>query len=120
MTTTASGAMTYQSIIPATIKACVSWSASCTGSADVFGAIPSLHVAYPLQAVYFSFKFGSVRKFSIFFYIIMCFSAVYLNHHYVLDVLLGSLYAIVVTCVTDYIFERRRLRAAQDSKAFAS
>jgi len=89
-------------------------------SADVFGAIPSLHVAYPLQAVYFSFKFGAVRKFSIFFYIIMCFSAVYLNHHYVLDVLLGSLYAIVVTCVTDFVFERRRLRAAQDSKALAS
>ena len=65
-------------------------------SADVFGAIPSLHVAYPLLAIYFAFQYKKARLFSIFFYISMCFSAVYLNHHYVLDVLLGSLYAIVI------------------------
>ena len=76
-------------------------------SADVFGAIPSLHVAYPLQAVFFSFKFGRVRIFSVMFYLIMCFSAVYLNHHYVLDVLLGSLYAIVVTRLTEWAFEKK-------------
>ena len=75
-------------------------------SADVFGAIPSLHVAYPLQAVIFAFKFGRLRAFSIFFYLVMCFAAVYLNHHYVLDVLLGSLYAIVVTLAVERIFDR--------------
>lgn len=71
-------------------------------SADVFGAIPSLHVAYPLQAVYFAFKFKSLRKFALSFYLIMCFSAVYLNHHYVLDVMLGSIYAIVITTLVDH------------------
>ncbi|MBI2605388.1 MAG: inositol phosphorylceramide synthase [Deltaproteobacteria bacterium] len=65
-------------------------------SADVFGAIPSLHVAYPLLAVLFAFEFGAARIFSIFFFLMMCFSAVYLNHHYVLDILWGSAYTVLV------------------------
>jgi len=65
-------------------------------SADVHGAIPSLHIAYPLQAVYYSFKFRSLRTFSVAFFLLMCFSAVYLNHHYILDILWGAVYAIVV------------------------
>ena len=65
-------------------------------SADVFGAIPSLHVAYPLIAVYFAFRFRSLRVPCLAFYLLMCFSAVYLNHHYVLDVLWGSGYALAV------------------------
>ncbi|HCM38456.1 MAG: hypothetical protein A2070_14320 [Bdellovibrionales bacterium GWC1_52_8] len=79
-------------------------------SADVFGAIPSLHVAYPLQAVYFAFKFGRFRAFSIFFYVTMCFAAVYLNHHYILDVLLGSLYAVVITCALERYLDRVALQ----------
>ncbi len=65
-------------------------------SADVFGAIPSLHIAYPLQAIFFAFRFNSLKIFSIVFYLTMCFSAVYLNHHYILDILWGSAYAIGV------------------------
>lgn len=62
-------------------------------SADVFGAVPSLHIAYPLLAVYFAFRFQRARIFCLFFFMMMCFSAVYLNHHYVLDILWGSVYA---------------------------
>jgi inositol phosphorylceramide synthase catalytic subunit len=62
-------------------------------SADVFGAIPSLHVAYPLLAMLHAFELKSLRIFGTFFYLVMCFSAVYLNHHYILDVLWGSAYA---------------------------
>ncbi len=65
-------------------------------AADVFGAIPSLHVAYPLLSVLFAFSIGSLRTFAVLFYLIMCFSAVYLNHHYILDILWGSTYAILV------------------------
>lgn len=65
-------------------------------SADVFGAIPSLHVAYPLLSVLFAFELRSLRAFSVFFYLIMCFSAVYLNHHYILDLLWGSAYTVLV------------------------
>lgn len=72
-------------------------------SADVFGAIPSLHVAYPLLTVYYAFQFGALRGFSLFFYILMCFSAVYLNHHYILDLIWGSCYALFIAVLMDWI-----------------
>ncbi|MEW6056168.1 MAG: phosphatase PAP2 family protein [Bdellovibrionota bacterium] len=66
-------------------------------AANVFGAIPSLHAAYPLLALLFAFYFRSrIAVFCAIYYGLMCFSAVYLNHHYVLDVLWGSVYAVVV------------------------
>lgn len=65
-------------------------------SADVFGAIPSLHVAYPLLAVFYAFRIGRLRAWSIVFYAWVSFSAVYLNHHYILDILWGSAYALII------------------------
>jgi hypothetical protein len=65
-------------------------------AADVFGAIPSLHVAYPLLSVFFAFYLKSLRFYALTFYLVMCFSAVYLNHHYILDILWGSTYALMV------------------------
>jgi membrane-associated phospholipid phosphatase len=74
-------------------------------AADVFGAIPSLHVAYPLLAVLFAFQLGSARIFCVLFYALMCFSAVYLNHHYVLDILWGSSYALLIGWLTNKYFD---------------
>ncbi|NDF15601.1 hypothetical protein EB061_09815 [bacterium] len=71
-------------------------------SADVFGAVPSLHVAYPLQAVFYAFRYGALRGFTLMFYLVMCFSAVYLNHHYILDILWGSVYALLVCVALEY------------------
>jgi len=65
-------------------------------ASDVFGAVPSLHVAYPLLMILEGWKLhGPVgRSFLALFYGSMCFSAVYLDHHWVIDVLLGSGYAL--------------------------
>ena len=64
-------------------------------SRNVFGAIPSLHAAYPLVIAFFAFRFKSLRAFSVLFFFAVCFAAVYFNHHYVIDVVLGALYAVV-------------------------
>jgi hypothetical protein len=65
-------------------------------SADVFGAIPSLHVAYPLLTFLHGLELRKrwldVASFALF--VTVCFAAVYLDHHYVLDVLLGILYTL--------------------------
>ncbi|MFL5275382.1 MAG: phosphatase PAP2 family protein [Myxococcales bacterium] len=64
---------------------------------DVYGAFPSLHVAYPLIAISASFREPALRWAripAVVFFLLMCLSAVYLQHHYVLDVLLGIAYAI--------------------------
>ncbi|MBC7692671.1 MAG: inositol phosphorylceramide synthase [Methylotenera sp.] len=79
-------------------------------SADIFGAVPSLHIAYPLVAVLFAFRFGAMRTFSIGFYLIMCFSAVYLNHHYILDILWGSTYAVLIVAILNAHGDRKLLK----------
>lgn len=76
-------------------------------AADVFGAIPSLHVAYPLLIIYFAFQLRSTRILSVVFYVLMFFSAIYLNHHYILDALWGSAYALIIGVATDRISDWR-------------
>src|SRR5207245_8769212 len=59
-------------------------------------AYPPLHVAYPLLAVWAAFltpQLRGARVPTIGFFLLMCLSAVYLQHHYVIDVLLGIAYA---------------------------
>jgi hypothetical protein len=67
-------------------------------ASDVFGAMPSLHVAYPLLvAIEGWHTFGpGLRAASVAFYGSMCFAAVYLDHHWVLDVVAGSAYCVAV------------------------
>lgn len=65
---------------------------------SVFGALPSLHCAYPLLLVLVGWRvFGPrMRAVALAYYAAMVFSAVYLDHHWVLDALLGSAYAAIV------------------------
>jgi inositol phosphorylceramide synthase catalytic subunit len=65
-------------------------------SINVFGAMPSLHVGYPTVIAASCWSLGNKwRVPSIAFAALMGFSAVYLQHHYVLDVLAGALYGVI-------------------------
>jgi hypothetical protein len=79
----------------------------------VFGALPSLHCAYPLLLVLLGWRaFGlRLRALSIAYYVAMVFSAVYLDHHWVLDALLGSAYAIAVWAGARLLDVARQRRA---------
>ncbi len=82
---------------------------------DVFGAYPSLHVSYPLLATIFAFRFPELRWARVpaaLFFLLMCLSAVYLQHHYVTDVVLGIAYALV-TLAAVTAFERRAAARAR-------
>lgn len=78
-------------------------------SSDVFGAVPSLHVAYPLLLLLDGFRrhrwLGRVLL--IGFYLSMCFAAVYLDHHWIFDVVVGSLYAVVVSSLVRRVLGAR-------------
>jgi len=82
-------------------------------ASDVFGAVPSLHCAYPLLVVlegWSRFR-ARGRAITIAFFLLMCFSAVYLDHHWVVDVLLGITYAIFtfgMLRVVSSVLRRRR------------
>ena len=74
-------------------------------NANVLAAMPSLHATYPLIVTYYSIK-AKMPKFWIglfaFFTLGIWFSAVYSNHHYLIDVLAGILLASVVL----FVFEK--------------
>ncbi len=74
---------------------------------DVFGAIPSLHVAYPFLSLLFAFHLRSLRIFAVIFYTMMCFSAVYLNHHYIIDLIWGSVYSLLIFWIMRAVARRR-------------
>lgn len=70
-------------------------------SSDVFGAMPSLHVAYPSLMVMAGWRHHEKlgKSALLGFYGWMCFSAVYLDHHWVLDIVVGTGYALFVSFV---------------------
>lgn len=74
-------------------------------ASSVFGALPSLHCAYPLLLVVEGWRaFGpSLRALALAYYGAMVFSAVYLDHHWLIDALLGSVYAVLAAVATRLI-----------------
>jgi membrane-associated phospholipid phosphatase len=71
---------------------------------DVFGSMPSMHCAYPMLLLLYATELKRPRLVGslVAFQLLMCFSAVYLQHHYVSDVLVGTAYATLA-----YIVERK-------------
>ncbi len=73
------------------------------GSA-VFAAIPSMHSAFPVLLIFYSLKIGKHWLTLLFLCLTLSIwlGAVYLNHHYVIDVLLG----IIIAAVTLFVLEK--------------
>jgi inositol phosphorylceramide synthase catalytic subunit len=68
-----------------------------TRNSNVFAAMPSLHSAYPVVVLYYALvtKRKALSVFAALFTLGIWFTAVYSNHHYVLDVLAGLACAIL-------------------------
>jgi hypothetical protein len=83
-------------------------------SSDVFGAVPSLHVAYPLINLLFGWRHWRVlgRALASAFLVLMAFSAVYLSHHWVVDVVLGVAYTVGIERLVRVVWTRRARAAA--------
>ena len=90
-------------------------------ASSVFGAIPSLHCAYPMLVVLEGWRsFGTrLRVLSVSYWLLMIFASVYLDHHWLIDGILGSAYALVASLVLRRIFpsERESLRLELSSPA---
>ncbi|MEM6964945.1 MAG: phosphatase PAP2 family protein, partial [Bacteroidota bacterium] len=70
-------------------------------NANVFAAIPSLHCAFPIILIFFSWKY-QLRGWMILGIVLMLstwFSAVYTYHHYIIDVILGVLTALMTVLI---------------------
>lgn len=77
-------------------------------AANVFGALPSLHSAWPLLVWLYARKHlkPAVHWVIFAYWLLVCFSAVYLRHHYVIDIALGCSYALLAYFVVEH-FNRK-------------
>lgn len=83
-------------------------------SANVFGAMPSLHCGYPTVVLLCCLSLN--RRYQIgaaAFLALVAFSAVYLSHHYVLDVIAGIAYGIAAYLVVAAVQNKVSKRAEQ-------
>ncbi|MEO6573268.1 MAG: phosphatase PAP2 family protein [Polyangiaceae bacterium] len=78
-------------------------------ASDVFGAVPSLHAGYPLLIVMNGWQRNGWlgRTLALLFFAVMCFSAMYLDHHWAFDVVLGAAYSVVVCSLVRLYFAKR-------------
>ena len=78
-----------------------------------------MHVAYPFIAMRYAWKLRAARALTTVMYALVAFAAVYLNHHYIVDILLGSAYAGLAVLTVDTIWSlsyRAREIALRDRK----
>jgi len=84
---------------------------------NTFGAMPSMHSAFPMMLTYFSMKFGRKWLTAIAFIsmIGIWFGAVYTAHHYILDIILGIICGIIALIATESLINRKFVAKWYDS-----
>ena len=79
-------------------------------NANVFAAVPSLHAAFPTVLLVYGLKKG-LKYASLVFFIILVgiwFAAIYTYHHYIIDVLLGGIIALLTIAAFDLLLKNHR------------
>jgi inositol phosphorylceramide synthase catalytic subunit len=81
-------------------------------NSSVFGAMPSLHSAYPLLCLLYGWRLKSslLNVFFTIFVVGIWFAAVYTRHHYIIDVLAGASTALLGYFSFEYLSEKTRLK----------
>jgi len=76
---------------------------------NTFGAMPSMHAAFPMMLTYFSLKLGKkwVTLLSFISMIGIWYGAVYTCHHYILDIIFGILCGIIALFVAESLINRK-------------
>ncbi len=82
-----------------------------SSSPVVFGAIPSMHAGFTMLGWLYSYRLGRKWFFGFGIYTLaMWFSALYLQHHYMLDVVVGIAYALMAYIIVEKIFLQKVTR----------
>ncbi len=77
-------------------------------AASVFGALPSMHCAYPLLGLLTAWKkIGwKTRPVHIAYAVVMFLAAVYLDHHWIIDAIAGWIVAVVAVWIAGRLLRR--------------
>lgn len=85
------------------------YSSLYSGGTNTFGAMPSMHAAFPMILLYYSIKYGNKALIVIFIISMFAiwFGAVYSGHHYILDLLAGFVCGILGIIIAESIVNRK-------------
>jgi membrane-associated phospholipid phosphatase len=88
-------------------------------SHNVYGAMPSLHVAYPLVVLIsvWGMRERWMKALCVAFFVLVTFAAVYLGHHYVIDAIAGIITAYLAWGVMLWIRAALRRRVPAEVAA---
>lgn len=82
----------------------------------VFGSFPSLHAAWPFHIAFFSNKFGLYFKLFWACYIgWLWWAAIYLKHHFLIDIIGAVLYVSFVQLISRAIFKKPHLKIMENT-----
>ncbi len=82
-----------------------------------FGAIPSMHAGFSMLGFLYSFQLSRKLSYWLGFYCAsMWFSALYLQHHYLIDVILGVLYALLAYWIVEKFLKKGFLKVFRTLK----
>ncbi|MDA8692736.1 phosphatase PAP2 family protein [Saprospiraceae bacterium] len=75
---------------------------------NTFGAMPSMHAAFPMVLTYYAIKYGNKVLTTLFAISLAAiwFGAIYSNHHYILDVIAGICCAIIGILLSEIMVNR--------------
>ena len=74
-------------------------------------AMPSMHAAYPLLVLLFAFKFWRVKALFFLPYVLFVWtSMVYLGEHYVIDIIVGAIYAVTFFYIAKLLYSQPWLK----------
>lgn len=86
-------------------------------NAWAFGAFPSMHAGHSFMVGYFGYLALGRKGLLLFIYpILMWFSIVYLNHHYIIDIIAGALYIVATHQFIKLLFARAHQQKSRESK----
>ncbi|QQR81373.1 MAG: inositol phosphorylceramide synthase [Deltaproteobacteria bacterium] len=76
-------------------------------NAWAFGALPSMHGGHAFMVGYFGYLgFGKKGLWLAIYPLLMWFSIVYLNHHYIIDIIAGALYVLASHEIIKLVFKK--------------
>lgn len=92
-----------------------------TFNSNPYAAVPSLHAAYSVSiAIFVHKRYGKKGAVMWIWPVGMWFSSQWLNHHYVIDLLLGSIYLAVFYTIAIKIFKPKSDKSAKTPKTTPS
>lgn len=86
-----------------------------TFNANPYAAMPSLHAAYSFFVAYFAIKKHRWKASWVAIYPLgVCCSAVYLNHHYIVDLIVGIMYSMIAIYLSSLWTKHRARETRED------